>query len=78
MKDMFFIQIDDNGISLSSYMLTWIDPSLKQTNEALWKSFICGNGNVTSLLFNSVINLFDVIRSIAITSLIKLPLTLAA
>ena len=27
MKDMFFIKIDDNGISLSSNMLTWIDPS---------------------------------------------------
>ena len=26
MKDMFFTQIDDNGISLSSNMLTWIDP----------------------------------------------------
>ena len=26
MKDIFFIQIDDNGISLSSNMLTWIDP----------------------------------------------------
>ena len=26
MKDLFFIQIDDNGISLSSNMLTWIDP----------------------------------------------------
>ena len=29
MKDMFFIQIDDNGISLSSNMLTWIDPKKK-------------------------------------------------
>ena len=28
MKDMFFIQIDGNGISLSSNMLTWIDPHL--------------------------------------------------
>ena len=26
MKDMFFIQLDDNGISLSSNMLAWIDP----------------------------------------------------
>ena len=27
MKDTFFIRIDDNGISLSSNMLTWIEPS---------------------------------------------------
>ena len=52
--------------------------SLKQAYEALWKSFICGNGNATSLLFNSVISLFAVIRSIAVASLIKLLLTLAA
>ena len=29
MKDMFFVQIDDNGISLSSNMLTLIDPTDK-------------------------------------------------
>ena len=33
MKDMFFIQIDDNDISLSSNMLTWIDPAYQGSHS---------------------------------------------
>ena len=45
---------------------------LKQTNDAFCKSLICANGKTNSLHFNSLINLFNVTRSVTVSSLMEL------
>ena len=54
------------------------EASLKQTNDAFYKSLICGNDKTSSLHFNNLINLFAVTRFLTVASLVELLTTIAA
>ena len=54
------------------------EASLKQTNDAFYKSLICGNDKTSSLHFNNLMNLFTIFRSLTVASWMELLTTFAA